>query len=113
MLAILPRLIDQRLDGLWIGDVGVVGLPVGPGRLDEKVTGPEHPLPYRLLERHIVDHLEGELLALLGDQTHAMDEPLGGYDMQRREPADEPSRREHEPRDDERADHPQTPAETL
>src|ERR671925_350267 len=59
--------VDLELDRLRVADVGEGRLAVLAGRLDHQVADADQPLEHRLGEGHVVDPLQGDLAAELGD----------------------------------------------
>ncbi len=107
----LPGLVDGLLNHLRVRDVAVPRLAVGSRRLDEQVTGAEHPLDDPLVECDVVDDLQRDLLPVLGDQARPVDHALVCDDVSGRPPPGELGYHDDEPGHQEGGDHPALPGE--
>jgi hypothetical protein len=67
------------------------------GRLDQQVTGSNHPLQNRLLEGNIVDHLERDLLSAPGEDSGSNNQAFVGHDVAGEPPIEIPRQRYDQP----------------
>src|SRR4051794_4020690 len=70
--------LDQVLHVLWLAHVGEALLAVLAAGLDQQVAGAEHPLEDALVEVDVVDAVERDLDAALGDHPLTEDDPIVG-----------------------------------